>query len=39
MFQNIFKTLLGFTILLLGFYNTYSKVIVAYDIILKCTML
>ena len=35
MFQNILKTLLGFTIiLLLGIYNTYSKVIVACDIII-----
>ena len=34
MFQNIFKTLLGFNILLLGLYNTYSKVIVACDILI-----
>ena len=33
MFQNILKTL-GFTILLLGIYNTYSKVIVTCDILI-----
>ena len=31
-FKIFLKTLLGFTILLLGIYNTYSKVVVAYNI-------
>ena len=36
MFQNSLKTSLSFIILLQGIYNTYSKVIVACDILI-CT--